>query len=108
MLASPTEPAISVIVPARDEEACLENCLRSLIGQAGPTYEVIVVDDHSSDGTRAVAEGFPITVIEADSLPEGWTGKCNACWSGAEVAKGKWLLFTDADTTHAGDSIAKE
>src|SRR5450755_1315110 len=105
MVASPTEPEISIIVPARNEEACLESCLRSLVGQGGPTYEVIVVDDHSSDGTRAIALSFPVTVINSDRLPEGWSGKCNACWSGARIATGKWLLFTDADTTHALDSI---
>jgi len=96
---------VSVIVPARNEEANLGDCLRSLIGQSGPRYEIIVVDDHSSDRTRAIAESFPVKFITADPLPEGWSGKCNACWSGARIAKGKWLLFTDADTRHAGNSI---
>ena len=77
------------------------------MGQAGPAYEVIVVDDHSTDRTPAIAEQFPVIVITADALPEGWSGKCNACWSGAKIAKGKWLLFIDADTTHAADSIAQ-
>lgn len=100
------QPDVSVIVPARNEEANLADCLRSLIGQSGPSYEVIVVDDHSSDRTRAIAESFPVRVIAADPLPDGWSGKCNAVWSGAKVAKGKWLLFTDADTRHARSSIA--
>src|SRR5271166_5643527 len=99
-------PEVSVIVPARNEEACLADCLRTLVGQADPTYEIIVVDDHSTDGTRTIAESFPVRVIAADPLPEGWTGKCNAAWSGAKVAKGQWLLFTDADTKHAPNSIA--
>ncbi|HTV66476.1 MAG TPA: glycosyltransferase [Bryocella sp.] len=103
---SVTHPDVSVIVPARNEEACLGDCLRSLVGQPGVGYEIIVVDDHSTDGTRAVAEGFPVQIIDADSLPAGWSGKCNALWSGARVAKGKWLLFTDADTKHASDSIS--
>ena len=98
---------VSVIVPARNEEAGLGDCLRSLVGQTGPAYEVIVVDDHSTDGTRAIAEKFPVKVIKAEPLPEDWSGKCNACWSGAKIAKGKRLLFTDADTTHAADSVAK-
>src|SRR5271165_364115 len=102
-----SQPEVSVILPARNEEACLGNCLRSLVGQTGPAYEVIVVDDHSTDRTRAIAEEFPVSVISAGTLPQGWSGKCNACWSGAKVAKGKWLLFTDADTTHAADSIAQ-
>ncbi len=99
-------PDVSVIVPARNEEACLADCLRTLVGQAGPSYEIIVVDDDSTDGTRAIAESFPVRVIAADPLPEGWSGKCNAAWSGAKVAQGQWLLFTDADTKHAPNSIA--
>jgi Glycosyl transferase family 2 len=99
-------PEVSVIVPARNEEASLADCLRTLVGQVGASYEVIVVDDHSTDGTRAIAEGFPVRVIAADSLPEGWSGKCNAAWGGAKVAQGQWLLFTDADTKHAPNSIA--
>jgi glycosyltransferase involved in cell wall biosynthesis len=100
------QPGVSVIVPARNEEANLAACLRSLIGQSGPSYEIIVVDDHSTDRTRMIAESFLIRVIGADGLPEGWGGKCNAVWSGAKVARGKWLLFTDADTKHASGSIA--
>jgi glycosyltransferase involved in cell wall biosynthesis len=103
---SPANPEISVIVPARNEEACLADCLRSLVGQSGPAYEVIVVDDHSSDATRAIAEGFPVQVLAADPLPAGRSGKCNAVWTGAKAAKGNWLLFTDADTRHEAGSIA--
>src|SRR5271157_3825716 len=97
---------VSVIVPARNEEENIATCLRSLFGQAGVSYEVIVVDDHSTDRTRAIAEGFPVRVIGADPLPAGWNGKCNACSTGAKAAKGKWLLFTDADTRHTSQSIA--
>ncbi len=102
----PINPELSVIVPARNEEACLADCLRSLVGQTGPAYEVIVVDDHSSDATRAIAAGFPVQLITADPLPPGWSGKCNAAWTGAKAATGKWLLFTDADTRHQANSIA--
>ncbi len=100
------QPEVSVIVPARNEEATLATCLGSLVGQSGASYEIIVVDDHSTDRTRQVAEGFPVRVALADPLPSGWSGKCNACWSGARVARGKWLLFTDADTKHSASSIA--
>jgi len=100
------KPEVSVIVPARNEESTLAMCLGSLAGQVGPAYEVIVVDDHSTDRTREVAEGFPVSVAVADPLPEGWSGKCNACWTGARAAKGKWLLFTDADTIHSRESLA--
>jgi len=101
-----SQPDVSVIVPARNEEDCLADCLRSLVEQHGPSHEIIVVDDHSTDNTRRVAEQFPVRVITADPLPPGWSGKCNAVWTGAKVARGKWLLFTDADTRHATDSIA--
>ena len=106
METSNASPQVSVIVPARNEEACLAECLRTLVCQQGVSYEVIVVDDHSSDATAEIARTFPVTVIAADPLPAGWSGKCNAAWSGAKVAKGKWLLFTDADTKHAADSVA--
>ena len=105
MTPEPT-PNVSVIVPARNEETNLADCLRTLVGQAGTSYEIIVVDDDSTDDTRATAEGFPVRVIAADALPAGWSGKCNAAWSGAKVAQGQWLLFTDADTKHAPNSIA--
>jgi glycosyltransferase involved in cell wall biosynthesis len=103
---SDLQPEVSVIVPVRNEQDCLAECLRSLGAQEGTTYEVIVVDDHSSDSSTAIASGFAVQVIAADTLPPGWSGKCNAAWSGARAAKGKWLLFTDADTRHAPDSIA--
>ena len=105
-MTSELTPEVSVIVPARNEEASLADCLRTLGEQAGAGYEIIVVDDGSTDGTRAIAEGFSVRVIATDPLPEGWTGKCNAVWSGAKVAQGQWLLFTDADTKHAPNSIA--
>ena len=99
-------PEVSVIVPARNEEICLAECLRTLAAQVGASYEVIVVDDDSTDRTRSIAESFPVRLIAAGSLPEGWSGKCNAAWSGAMVARGPWLLFTDADTKHAPNSVA--
>ena len=97
---------VSIIVPARNEASSLAECLRTLVGQASPGYEMIVVDDDSTDGTRAIAESFPVRVITAGPLPERWSGKCNAAWSGAKIAQGYWLLFTDADTKHAPNSIA--
>ncbi len=100
------DPEVSVIVPARNEEAGLAECLRSLVGQEEVAYEIIVVDDHSTDATRAIAAQFPIIVISADPLPASWSGKCNAVWSGARIARGRWLLFTDADTRHQPNSIA--
>jgi cellulose synthase/poly-beta-1,6-N-acetylglucosamine synthase-like glycosyltransferase len=103
-------PTVSIIVPARNEEASLKNCLASLIAQTGIPFEIIVVDDHSTDHTRAIASSFPqqtVRVIEAPPLPPGWTGKNNAVTSGARIARGSWLLFTDADTVHLPGSLAR-
>jgi glycosyltransferase involved in cell wall biosynthesis len=101
------DPTVSVIVPARNEESCLADCLRSLIAQTGVNFEIIVVDDHSIDRTREIAKSFPeVQVIEAGPLPAGWTGKNNAVTIGARQARGEWLLFTDADTIHLPGSLA--
>jgi glycosyltransferase involved in cell wall biosynthesis len=100
-------PKVSVIVPARNEEASIGRCLESLCKQAG-SFEVLVVDDHSTDQTVERAGGYTnARIIGADSLSAGWTGKCNACWTGARHARGEWLLFTDADTVHSAGSIMK-
>jgi glycosyltransferase involved in cell wall biosynthesis len=95
-------PEVSIIVPARNEEACIAACLESLRVQTGVSYEILVIDDGSSDNTRRIAVSFAdASVHDAGPLPTGWSGKCNACLTGAKLAKGKWLLFTDADTVHA-------
>lgn len=99
---------VSVIVPARNEETCLADCLQSLTAQAGVAFEIIVVDDHSTDHTREIAVSFPgVRVIEAGPLPDGWTGKNNAVATGARQARGEWLLFTDADTVHLPGSLSR-
>ncbi len=103
-------PTLSVIIPARNEEACLGDCLHSLVAQSGVAFEIIVVDDHSTDRTREIAQSFPkeqVRVIEAGPLPTGWTGKNNAVATGARAAHGEWLLFTDADTVHLAGSLAR-
>jgi glycosyltransferase involved in cell wall biosynthesis len=105
--AVPQHPAVSVIVPARNEEASLGDCLQSLVAQSGVAFEIIVVDDHSTDRTREIAMSFPgVRLLEAGPLPEGWTGKNNAVTTGAGQARGEWLLFTDADTVHLPGSLA--
>jgi glycosyltransferase involved in cell wall biosynthesis len=175
-------PAVSIIVPARNEETCLAFCLESLVSQRGIHFEIIVVDDGSTDRTAEIAKSFEVehsdcsnpsgrgttssraeqdptliygtaesralpgsepmhgenargsanyvgaalqarprragfspdeemtprvTLIPAGPLPIGWTGKNNAMSVGAKIAKGKWLLFTDADTVHKPGSLAR-
>ena len=95
-----------MIIPARNEEACLGDCLESLLAQTGVAFEIIVVDDHSTDRTREIASSFSdreVHVIEAGPLPAGWTGKNNAVTAGSKAARGEWFLFTDADTIHLRD-----
>jgi glycosyltransferase involved in cell wall biosynthesis len=98
---------LTVIVSARNEEDSLGACLESLAAQSdegfklGRDWELVVVDDHSTDRTREIARGFDgVTVMEAGKLEQGWTGKANAVWTAARKARGRWLLFTDADTLH--------
>jgi glycosyltransferase involved in cell wall biosynthesis len=103
-----TAPLVSVIIPARNEEVSLGACLDSLAAQTGVDFEIIVVDDNSTDRTREIAASFPkVKVIEAPPLPSGWTGKNNAVATGARQARGQWLLFTDADTVHVLGSLAR-
>lgn len=109
---------LSVIVPARDEEDVVGSCLESLVAQSeegfrlGREWELIVVDDGSSDGTRRVAEGIAgVTVVVPPLLEVGkkawFTGKTNACWAGAQAARGRLLLFTDADTVHEAGNLSR-
>jgi glycosyltransferase involved in cell wall biosynthesis len=98
---------LTVIVPARNEEDCLGACLESLVAQSeevfqlGRDWELIVVDDQSSDRTAEIARSLSgVTVMPANKLERGWTGKANAIWTAARKARGRWLLFTDADTVH--------
>jgi hypothetical protein len=106
--ASSNKAEVSVIIPARNEEALLGACLESLVSQSGVEFEIIVVNDHSTDRTAEIARSFPrVRVIEARELSAGWTGKNNAVFCGVGEAHGEWLLFTDADTVHVPGSLAR-
>jgi cellulose synthase/poly-beta-1,6-N-acetylglucosamine synthase-like glycosyltransferase len=103
------QPFVSLIVPARNEERNIARCLDGLLAQDYPAYEVIVVDDGSSDATPRILAGYAqrhagrLRVVQGRPLPPGWVGKCNACLHGSTFARGEgeWLLFLDADTVAA-------
>lgn len=98
-------PPLSVIIPARNEARNIEACLGSVLASEYPRLEVIVVDDHSTDGTgeiarRLAADDARLRVVPAPELPAGWFGKQWACHTGARAATAPLLCFTDADTRH--------
>lgn len=98
-------PRVSILVPVRNEERNVEPCLLSLLAQEYPDFEVLVLDDESSDGTAQVlaataGEDTRVQVLKGEPLPAGWVGKHWACQKLAEASDGTLLLFTDADTRH--------
>lgn len=99
-------PLVSVILPARNEEEYIGRCLDSLSAQDYPEYEIIAVNDSSEDGTgeiirRRAAADPRIIPVDARPKPDGWMGKNWACMEGYAKARGRLLLFTDADATFA-------
>jgi 4,4'-diaponeurosporenoate glycosyltransferase len=98
---------VTVIIPARDEERRLPRLLESLRRQTTPPREVIVVNDHSTDGTRALAEAAGARVIDAPDLPPDWLGKPWALHHGARQARGTSFLFLDADVFLPPDGLAR-
>jgi len=110
-------PRVSIIVPARNEEAEIENSLRSLLALDYDNYEVIAVNDRSTDRTAEIMEeiakrsrvsgALAFRVIHHAELPPGWLGKTHAMWTAANHASGDWLLFTDADVIFKPDSLRR-
>ncbi len=108
------EPTVSIIVPARNEEGNINRCIRSLLEQDYSQFEVIAVDDGSTDNTTHLLDelaqthpqGSRLWVLRLrDELPAGWAGKPRALHRGVQEAQGEWLLFTDADTWHAPNAL---
>ena len=104
-------PFVSVIVPARNEEDSIARCVGSLLKQDYADYEVIVVDDGSTDATAKIVTALQagesrLRLVPAGTLPDGWLGKPHALSQGAAVARGEVLLFTDADTVHEPESLS--
>ncbi len=129
-------PRVSIVVPARNEEESIEPALHTLLALDYEDYEVIVVNDRSTDSTGEILErvaresetariesqnphfsqhqgemghsGFPkLLVIHHTELPTGWMGKTHAMWTAAKQASGDWLLFTDADVLFKPDSLRR-
>lgn len=99
-LISSKKPKVSILIPARNEEANIAGCLSHALNQTYPVYEVIVLDDRSDDNTLSIINSFQnnkLKAIEGEDLPRGWNGKNWACWQLAQKATGELLLFIDAD-----------
>jgi glycosyltransferase involved in cell wall biosynthesis len=119
-------PRVSIIVPARNEEEIIEQALNTLLDLDYDNYEVITVNDRSTDRTGQIMERVsqnlrpvpatnartrtehpPLCVIHHTELPSGWLGKTHAMWTAANQASGDWLLFTDADVLFKPDSLRR-
>ncbi|MCO4763928.1 MAG: glycosyltransferase [Myxococcales bacterium] len=105
-------PSISVVVPARDEEATLGHCLGSLLDQDYDRLQVVAVNDRSSDGTGALIDALAqsdprVCAVHVETLPPAWLGKVHALQAGSDAATGELLLFCDADIDHAPGLLRK-
>jgi len=103
---------VTIVIPARNEAATIETVVRSILASTYHPFELIVVDDRSTDDTAAVvtrlAAGEPrLRLVPGQALPEGWYGKPWACAQGAEAGAGPLLLFTDADTYHGPELLGR-
>ncbi len=104
-------PLVSIIIPARNEAGTVHTVVRSILGSTYRPFELIVVDDRSTDATAALVEQMhtegPVKMVRGKELPEGWYGKPWACFQGYQEAGGELLLFTDADTRHEPELLER-
>jgi chlorobactene glucosyltransferase len=107
-------PLISICVPARNEETNIRRCVESLLAQTYPNFEVIVLDDRSTDSTPQILEELRkadyqsaprLKVLHGSDLPSGWAGKPHALFQASAAARGDWICFIDADTFSAPEAI---
>ena len=103
-------PSLSVIIPACNEEESIEQAVIQLINQDYPNFEVIVVNDRSTDNTGVILEKLKVQysqlkVINITELPSNWLGKNHAISQGVKASSGEWLLFTDADIMFTPNSL---
>ncbi|MFW6336994.1 MAG: glycosyltransferase, partial [Phycisphaeraceae bacterium] len=105
-------PPVSVLIPARDEAEGIGACVRSVLSNTGVEFEVIVLDDHSTDGTAGVVQRLAeederVRLHAAPRLPEGWNGKQHACLALSRLARHDRLLWIDADVRLASDALRR-
>jgi hypothetical protein len=105
-------PPISVLIPARNEEAVIRPTVEAALGNWGVEFEVVVLDDHSEDRTAEIVETLAdrdprLRLVEAPELPPGWCGKQHACWVLAHQARFQLLVFLDADVRLAPQALAR-
>ena len=113
-------PSVSILIPARNEAQRIEICLKSLLTQDYPNYEILVLDDQSTDETlnlvRAYTRRKPSTkrgqihqlkILKGKEMPKGWLGKPWACYQLSLKSKGEWLFFIDADTWHLPEALKR-
>ena len=106
-----SDPRVSIILPARNEEEFIDKCLDSLVEQDYENYEIIAIDDSSDDATGKIISEYAkkyskIIPVSARPKPDGWMGKNWACMEGYQKATGELLLFTDSDTSHSKNVIS--
>lgn len=104
-------PKVSVCIPARNEETNIRRCVEAALRQDYPDFEVIVLDDRSTDSTLTLLKEIAsrdsrLLPISGSDLPEGWAGKPHALYQASALAKGEWLCFVDADTFLAPNALS--
>jgi cellulose synthase/poly-beta-1,6-N-acetylglucosamine synthase-like glycosyltransferase len=107
-------PKVTILVPAKDEGAGIRRCIEGILRQDYPDFEVIAIDDRSTDDTGPIldelAKAHPkvrVVHIAPGALPDGWLGKCNALWTASRDASGEWLFFVDSDVTIEPGALAR-
>ena len=105
-------PFVSILIPARNEEKRIDPCIRGMLQQDYPAYEILILDDRSTDRTFNVVQAYAkrnvrLKVLRGKELPAGWVGKPWACFQLSKKARGEWLFFTDADTEHKPDMLKR-
>ena len=105
--------SVAIVVPARDEEAAVEQALQRLVSLDYENYQIIAVDDRSTDRTGEIMDTIASTsdgkvdVVHIRQLPPGWLGKTHAMWTAARQTNADWLLFTDADVMFRKDALRR-